>query len=210
MTSRLLDDLVGLTNALGRGCGTPPERPTPPREDLRDLPGAPGSPRMPETALPGSLRLVGPAQPGEEVAGEPGGPGHPLVVADPCQLALGLANIDERLAHPRGPVVLDPHLQLEQPRPVEAARVTGLLRGSKELLQGIVCGGELARCEEHPRRLKQCVAMSRAADLSEGDAARRQALDCRKVAALEGALRGGEQPLGRARGKGASCIVQRA
>ena len=89
---------------------------------------------MLETTRPSALRVVSPAQPRREVAGEPCGPGLPLVVAHASQLALGLAHLDERVAHPRGRVVLDPQLELHEPRLVEARRIAGVFCGGDELL----------------------------------------------------------------------------
>src|SRR5947208_2016831 len=123
MTSRLLDYLMGLPDALAGRRRAPPERPGPPVEDVRDLPWASRALRVLKPPRPSQLRLVRPAKPGEVVACEPRGPCHSLVVAEPRQVAFGFFHLGERRIHRGGSVVLDPKLELDEPRLDVGARI---------------------------------------------------------------------------------------
>ena len=179
MTSRLLDDLIGLPDALAGRRRAPPERPGPPVEDVRDLPWASRALRVLKPPRPSQLRLVRPAKPGEVVACEPRGPCHSLVVAEPRQLAFGFVHLGERRVHRGCSVVLDPKLKLDEPRPVIGARIACELGRRGELLQHLGCPREVGDDEQDPGLLQQSLSVRRAAPWSDSSATRSQALDSR-------------------------------
>src|SRR4029079_9000175 len=114
MADRLLGDPLQLTATFVHRGRAPPEPPSSPHQDVRDLAEAGGSLRVLEAPRPSPFRLGSATQPGYEGPRDPEGPRDSLVVTEPRRLAAGFIRPPQCGLHRRCWVVLNPPLELDE------------------------------------------------------------------------------------------------